>query len=424
MTERLRATVVVVGAGPAGIAAACRAAESGADVVLLDQNPAPGGQIWRPGVKKRPRAARRWLERLHRSGARLEQGVTVVDRLGEGNLLAERVGATVGRPVEISYERLVVATGARELFLPFPGWTLPGVMGLGAAQALVKSGGRVARHRIVVAGSGPLVLPVAATLAQAGADLAVVAEQADGRAVRRFALALWRLPGKWLQAARLRARFLGTAYRTGTWVEAARGDDSLSEVDLTDGERRWTLPCDLLAASYGLLPNLELASLLGCDIEADAVVVDERLRTTVRGVLAAGEALGIGGLDTALVEGEIVGLAAAERPIPGALSARRRGARRFAARLAEAFAPRPELGERPDAETVVCRCEDVRWGDIDPAWSMRQAKLYRRAGMGPCQARVCGPALRHLCGWEADRVRPPIEPVTAGLLASAADETE
>ncbi|MDX1643191.1 MAG: (2Fe-2S)-binding protein, partial [Thermoanaerobaculia bacterium] len=155
-----------------------------------------------------------------------------------------------------------------------------------------------------------------------------------------------------------------------------------------------------------------------------AVVVDEHLRTGVQGVLAAGEALGIGGLDAALVEGEIAGLVAAERPVPGALSARRRRARRFAARLAETFAPRPDLAERPDAETVVCRCEDVRWGEIDPTWSMRQAKLYRRTGMGPCQARVCGPALRHLCGWDADRVRPPIEPVATGVLASEAGEAE
>lgn len=420
MTEPLGAAVVVVGAGPAGIAAGCRAAEAGVEVLLLDENPAAGGQIWRAGVNGPPRSARRWLERLRRGGVRLEQGVAVVDSLGEGRLLAERAG----RAVEIRYDRLVVATGARELFLPFPGWTLPGVMGLGAAQALVKSGGRVARQQVVVAGSGPLVLPVAATLAKAGAELAVVAEQADGRAVRRFALGLWRRPRKWLQAARFRARFLATAYRKGTWVVAARGDGRLREVDLTDGGRIWTLPAELVAVSYGLVPNLDLPRLLGCEIEARAVVVGDRLETSLKGVFAAGEALGIGGLDTALVEGEMAGLAAAGRPIPGTLTARRHRARRFAERLTEAFAPRAELAEGLDAETVVCRCEDVRWGEIDPAWSMRQTKLYRRAGMGPCQARICGPILQHLCDWEADRPRPPIVPVAARVLASTTGETE
>lgn len=419
MREPLRASVVVVGAGPAGIAAACRAAEAGADTLVLDESPAAGGQIWRQGAAALPRSARRWLERLRLSGARGEQQVTVVDVLGNGRLLAERAG----RPVAIDYGRLILATGARELFLPFPGWTLPGVMGLGGAQALVKSGGEVAGQRVVIAGSGPLILPVAATLASHDAALQLVAEQADGAAVRRFALSLWRQPSKWLQAAHLRARFRGTRYRTGIWVVEARGDECVREAVLSDGESTRTLPCDLLAASYGLVPNLELATLLGCEIESGGVRVDDGgLEASVEGIHAAGEALGIGGVNAALVEGEIAGLAAAGRRVPQRLLARRRRTRRFAERLAEAFAPRPELARRVTDDTLVCRCEDVRWNEIDPSWSMRQAKLYRRAGMGPCQARVCGPILEHLCGWQPDRTRPPIQPVAAAVLASTATE--
>lgn len=415
MAEALGATIVVVGAGPGGIAAACRAAEAGADTLLLDENPAAGGQIWRQGSVSPPPAARRWLDRLRASGARHEPGVTVVDAPSENRLLAERGGGAI----VVEYERLILATGARELFLPFPGWTLPGVTGLGGAQALVKSGGQVEGLRVVVAGSGPLVLPVAATLRGHGAALALVAEQAETRFVRRFALALWRQPRKLLQAARLRARFRGTGYRAGTWVVEARGDEVVREVVVSDGRATRTLACDLLAASYGLVPNLELATLVGCRIEGGAVGVGERLETTVPGVLAVGELLGIAGVDAALVEGQMAGLVAAGEPIPGPLRERRRRARRFAARLEAAFAPRPELARRVDGSTIVCRCEDVRWNDLDPDWSARQAKLYRRAGMGPCQARICGPALRHLCGWEADTVRPPVEPVSASVLATS-----
>ena len=414
MIERLAADVVVVGAGPAGIAAACRAAEAGAETLLLDENPRAGGQIWRPGLAAAPRGARRWLARLGRSGVRIESDVTVFDLAGERTLSAERDG----QGIEISWTRLVVATGARELFLPFPGWTLPGVLGIGGAQAMVKSGASVAGKRIVIAGSGPLILPVAATLARQGARLEVVAEQAATANLRRFALSLWRSPSKLGQALVLRSRFYATRFRAGTWVAHAEGEERVRQVTLTDGRRSWNIRCDLLAASYGLVPNLELAHLLGCDINPEAVLTDPTQRSSIPGIFCAGEVCGIGGVDVALAEGEIAGLSAASRSVNAALSRRRDAGRRFAARLRQAFAPRAELLDRMDAETLICRCEDVAWESIDPTWSMRQAKLYRRVGMGPCQGRICGPALEHLCGWEPDKVRPPLKPVTARVLAA------
>ena len=422
MPERLEASVVVVGAGPAGIAAACRAAEAGAETLLLDENPSTGGQLWRAGTGKPPREAQIWLDRLRRSGARVEPGMSVWD--ARVRLLVAERGSDV---VEVAWRHLIVATGARELFLPFPGWTLPGVLGIGGLQAMVKSGAVVAGQRVIVAGSGPLILPLAATLSDKGARLITVAEQAPGSAVRSFAAGLWRTPSKWLQAAALRRHFLGTRYRTGVWIAAAAGggetnDGKVVEVTLTDGTRTWNSPCDLLAASYGLVPNLELARLLGCDLDGSdptgrVVHVDNEQRASVDGVLCAGEVCGIGGVDSAIAEGQIAGLVAAEQPIDPALLRQRRTARRFAADLQRAFAPRRELLDRMTDETLVCRCEDVPWGAIDPAWSMRQAKLYRRVGMGPCQGRVCGAALEHLCAWEPDTVRPPLKPVTASTLA-------
>ncbi len=416
MAETLKTEVTVVGAGPAGIAAACRAAESGARVLLLDENPRAGGQIWRGTRRGRGQAgARRWLARLSDSSARLLDTTAVVDTDGDGGLLVERRGEAL----VVEGERLIVASGARELFLPFPGWTLPNVLGVGGGQALLKSGVSFRGRKIVIAGSGPLLLPVAAALATSGAHLRLVAEQAPAHRVHGFALSCWRYPGKLIEATRYRAAFLATAYRTGVWAVAARGDDRVEEVVLTDGHRSWTEPCDYLLASYGLVPNLELPRLLGCAVDNDRVTVDDHQLTTVDDVYCAGEPTGIGGLELALVEGEIAGLAAAGRDREEtALAGRRRRLERFAAALAHAFAPRQELAERVEVDTTICRCEDVAWKQLHPAGSFRQATLATRVGMGPCQGRVCGPALALLRGWEADRVRPPLRVSTLGVLAS------
>lgn len=420
MTEALSAKVVVVGGGPAGIAAAVSAAEAGADTLLLDEAQAPGGQIWRAGVKGPPSVAMDWVDRLQRSGARVMARAAVFDRAGERALAVERDGEAIA----VGYEHLILATGARELFLPFPGWTLPEVMGIGGAQALVKAGASVAGRRVVIAGSGPLILPVAATLAKAGARLVMVAEQAPGAAVRKFALGLWRQPGKIAEAAGLRMSFAATRYRTGTWVTAAEGDERVERVTVTDGNRQREIACDLLATSYGLVPNLELPQFLGCRVEAFVVAVDVEQRSSVEGVFAAGEICGIGGVDLALVEGRIAGLAAAGVEVPADLQARRTGLRRFAGSLATAFRPHSELFDRLEDDTTVCRCEDVPWSEIDPAWSMRQSKLYLRTGMGACQGRICGPALGMLCGWKPDTVRPPLKPVSASTLAELGSAEE
>ncbi|MEJ7810012.1 MAG: FAD-dependent oxidoreductase [Gemmatimonadaceae bacterium] len=426
--EQLEADIAVVGAGPAGIAAAVSAAERGRRVVLLDSAAEPGGQIWRHrrGYPV-PSDAGRWLRRLERSGAQIIRGAAVVDAralmTGGFELFAERGGQEEGGALRVSAARVVIATGARELFLPFPGWTLPGVIGVGGAQALLKLGAPFAGKRVVVAGTGPLLLPVAAALARSGARLAVVAEQAERRAVTRFALGLWREPRTLLDAARYRAAFPGTRYVTGTWVVRAGGDDALREVTLTDGRTERTLPCDVLCTAFGLVPSTELARLLGCTTRDGAVISHDGGETSIPGVYCAGELAGVGGAELALAEGELSGLSAA-----GAchgsdarvrrLEARRAAGRTRAAALAHAFAPRAALRALPTPETIICRCEDVPLGALRPEWTARQAKLYTRAGMGPCQGRVCGAALEFLFGWPPDAVRPPIEPVLASTLCA------
>lgn len=413
--QRLEADVAVIGAGPAGVAAGCRAAEAGKRVVLLDESLRPGGQIWRHVSRGTlPHSARRWLDRLARSGAEVLCGASVVDARPGFELVAQGGGA----PLTVRAATLVIATGARERFLPFPGWTLPNVFGIGGAQALLKQGVGFAGKRVVIAGSGPLLLPVAALLARGGARVSLVAEQAPPGQVYGFAASLWRSPARALQAVAYRAAFLRVPYRTGTWATQASGEGRVEEVAITDGGRSWTLPCDALCTGFGLVPNVELARLLGCTLEHGRVAVDAWQRTTLPDVYCAGEPTGISGVEASLAEGEIAGLAAAGRwrEAEGQL-ARRDRARRFGARMEAAFAPREELRALPDDDTVVCRCEDVPFAQLCPRWTPRQAKLYTRAGMGPCQGRVCGPALEYLFGWQPDTVRAPVVNATVGVLA-------
>ncbi|MEO6528791.1 MAG: FAD/NAD(P)-binding oxidoreductase [Gemmatimonadaceae bacterium] len=417
--ELVSADVLVVGAGPAGIAAAATIAESGRRVVLVDQSPTVGGQIWRHRHGSTPpAAARRWIARLQRSGTEVRCETTVVDLYAsaESGLFSAVVERGTSAAV-IHAPCVVLATGARERFLPFRGWTLPGVIGVGGAQALLKSGMSFAGKRVVIAGSGPLLLPVAAALVEDGARVQLVAEQADGRAVARFALGLWRRPATLAQAARYRAGFLGAPYRVGQWVTAARGAERLEEVTITDGRRERVLPCDTLCSAYGLVPNIQLARLLGCRVANGAAVVDARQETSVARVYAVGEASGIGGVELALVEGQIGALCAIGRDGEARrLHSDRASLAAIAAAMEQTFAPREELRAIATPDTIVCRCEDVTMGAIRAEWTMRQAKLYTRAGMGPCQGRVCGTALEFLHGWHADTGRTPAEPALVSTI--------
>jgi len=416
------AEVVVVGGGPAGIAAAVCAAEArrGARVVLVDEGFAPGGQIWRTGPGLRPpRLARHWTERLAASGAWVQSQTSVVDvrRDGDGfRVLCE----TSGQALTVSCGRIVLATGARERFLPFPGWTLPNVMGIGGIQALLKAGTSFRGQRIIIAGSGPLMLPVAASLTSAGGRVLMVAEQTSAKRLALFTASLWRSPARLGQAALLRAKFFASSYETGTWVKSAIGDKAMRSVMITNGKRERILDCDVLCTGFGLVPNSELARLLGCAVDGRRVVVDDVQQTTAVGAYCAGEPTGIGGVERSLVEGEIAGRSAMGESVSMQVRSRRAALHRYAEGLTRAFELRDELRTLAGGDTVVCRCEDVRMRDIDPAWTSRQAKLYTRAGMGACQGRICGAALDCLMGWTPDSVRPPIEPARVATLLDEA----
>lgn len=415
VNQRLQSDIVVVGAGPAGIAAACMAAENGRKVVLVDNSPWPGGQIWRGGqAHPKPGPAAQWLERLRKSGARVVSNATVFAAPSANVLLAE----TPDGVRELNWRKLIVATGARERFLPFPGWTLPGVLGPGGLYGMVKSGWPVAGKRVVVAGGGPLLLAVADGLKQAGARVSLVAEQTDWGQVMRFGLELLRYPGKLLQGVGVTARLLGVPYRCGCWPVKAEGTARVERVTLTNGSRSWSEACDYLACGFQLVPNVELPCLLGGDMANGFVRVDEFQLTSVPDVFCAGEPTGIGGVDCALVEGQVAGLAAAEsQGRARTLFGQRAAWHHFRTSLNQAFALRPELRDLATPDTFVCRCEDVRLADLKGCESLRAARLHTRCGMGSCQGRTCGGAIQFLFGWEHDSVRPPLFPVRLASLA-------
>jgi len=405
--------VLVVGAGPAGMAAAYRAAQNGLRVIVVDDNPAAGGQIWR-GEEAHPssQAAQAWFEKIRSVDFQLINGARVFGQPRAGTLLAE----TSNDVFELNYTTLILATGARERFLPFPGWTLPNVMGAGGLQALVKTGLPIDGKRVVVAGSGPLLLAVAAYLRKRGAEVLLIAEQASSVQLVKFVVGL---VGKRSQAFELRRQLSGVPYRSGCWVLAAHGTDRVESVTLFRGGKRWNVVCDYLACGFHLVPNLELAELLGCAIDGDGVRVDEFQQTTVSQIYSAGETTGIGGLELSLVEGEIAGLAAAGKHDEGRkLFAEREKQRKFAQRLNRTFALREELRQLPAPDTIICRCEDVTFERLCAHSSWRAAKLQTRCGMGPCQGRICGSAVEFLFGWRAESVRPPVLPVRTGSLAA------
>jgi NADPH-dependent 2,4-dienoyl-CoA reductase/sulfur reductase-like enzyme len=390
--------VLVVGAGPAGMAAAWAASSPSRRVGVIDDNPGAGGQIWR-GERNSP-----WFTRFSTCGAELLNGQRVLARLGPQRLLTEAG--------EIEFGKLILCTGARERFLPFPGWTLPGVMGVGGLQAMAKGGMPIQGKRIVVAGTGPLLLAVAAYLGSHRARVVRVAEQAPFAKVRGFGKALLREPGKLARGLSL----LAAPIRFSSWPLRAEGNGKLESVTLHPGSRR--IACDYLACGFGLVPNTELAALLECRIDTGAVAIDRWQQTTQPGIYAAGEVTGIGGVDAALIEGRIAGYAAIEDRVKAEkLFKARDRALRFRRAMESAFALRREIGELADADTIVCRCEDVTFGRLQDQRSWRSAKLQTRCGMGPCQGRVCGPAVAHLLGWPAESVRPPLFPTAAANLA-------
>ncbi|MCX5203591.1 NAD(P)/FAD-dependent oxidoreductase [Streptomyces sp. NBC_00237] len=452
--------LAVVGAGPAGLAAAVAAGRLGLRVALLDSAARTGGQFYRhpaPGLRARRPEALHHAWQAYRDRAQRLDALVAAGRVH--HLAEHHVWAVTGEAGEWSVhavlgpdgaqERrtvraaaLLLATGAYERQLPFPGWTLPGVVGAGGAQAMLKAGLVLPGRRIVVAGSGPLLLAVAGSLAAAGADVPTVVEASGYAGYARRPGALVANPGKLAEGAVHAAALLRhrVPVRTRSAVTEVHGKERVEAVTVSRLDRDWRpvpgtatrIPCDALAVGHGLVPQLEPATGIGCATRltpdgTHALAVDDRQRTTVPGVWSAGETGGVGGAELALLEGELAALDIAGKGGKGREDrARRRDRlRRFADSMAVAHAPRPGWTGWLGDDTDVCRCEEVTAGQVREAVDglgardARTVKLLTRAGMGWCQGRMCGPAVACLAGDASDTAprRPFACPVTLGQLA-------
>ncbi len=450
---RLR-DLAIVGAGPAGLAAAVAAAAIGLDTVLVDEQPAPGGQIYRgaeaasfaqQGVLGPDYAAgARLIRSFRQSAAEYQPGTRVWRVTPDGALQCSPGGMLRAR-------RIILATGALERPVPFPGWTLPGVMTAGAAQILLKTGGLVPTGRVVLAGTGPLLLLLATQLLRAGVAIAAIAETTrPGARLRAAFAARPRLltDATLHKGAGLLAelRRQGVRQIHGVRTLEALGSDHFDAVRISRGTTHETIAADLLLVHFGVVPDLQAARSIGLPASWDEDQLAHRLALDSWGrsanpiVFVAGDGAGIAGSAAAALRGPLAAIAvaadlgyltAAQRdeladPVRAAL----RREMRARTLLDRWFRPARDLLEPGDA-VVVCRCESMSAGRVRAASRGLAAdadavKAITRCGMGSCGGRQCGAVLARLTA-EAHglptgsvmppRVRPPLRPIRLGALA-------
>jgi NADPH-dependent 2,4-dienoyl-CoA reductase/sulfur reductase-like enzyme len=452
-----RCDVAVIGAGPAGMAAAATCARGGLDTVLIDEQPSPGGQVYRSvtenvgdnPARRGPDYARGadLARELRESGARHLAGTTVwsLDRTLEMGLLTD------GAARMVSARRVIIATGAIERPFPFKGWTLPGVMTAGAGQILLKSAGLVPSGRIVIAGCGPLLWLLASQLLAAGARIKAILDTTPSGNWRQ---ALRGLPSFALSPYLAKGLELLAAARNGTRVISAVGElraEGSDRVERVVYRRRGgvetSLPVDSLLVHHGVVPNTQLAMAAGVEHRWDDVqcawlpVLGADGQTSVDGIAIAGDGGGIVGARASEAQGRLAGLAAiASLVSPGAATAamardpiQSELARHLRGRAFLDLLYRPALSHRmPSGDTIACRCEEVtaqavvesvRMGCMGP----NQLKAFLRCGMGPCQGRQCSLGITELIASVRGvppqevghyRVRFPVKPITVSAMAT------
>jgi NADPH-dependent 2,4-dienoyl-CoA reductase/sulfur reductase-like enzyme len=463
--------VAVVGAGPAGLSAAYTASRAGCNVTLVDSYARPGGQYY----KQMPAQFRaKSPGSLHQEFARAERLFSALQRDSKVTILT---GTTVwsaqvsisedavtlyldsgDKSSKLSARKVVLAPGAYDRALPFPGWDLPGVMTAGAMQTLVKSQRVLPGSRIVLSGSGPFLMPVAAALAQAGAWVLGVYEATHPSQWVRHTLQAW---GHWdkLREARVYLRILRkhrVPVKFGQAVVRAEGDRQVRRALVARLNADWSpiagseqrLEVDAVGVGYGFVPSTELASLLGCAQRYDALQAgffvrhDATMESSRKGIFVAGEITGIGGSAVARPQGAIAGLSAAYQL--GHLSAQQarqamaqhlevlHHQQAFARLLHRLYAVQPGWMEWLTPATTLCRCEEVSYAKVEEAVKqfgasdVKTVKSLTRCGMGLCQGRVCGPNVTSITATLSGRppeevgtlsARPIVKPITLGALA-------
>lgn len=461
--------VVIVGMGPAGISAAIELAQDGIDFAIVDENEDPGGQVYRSPPKEFSIRDRGFLGQRYHSGQRL---IKQFDQLkGDfkkfagalvwGSFDGSKLSLLHGDEIKIiEFEKLLLCEGAMERSIPFPGWTLPGIMTLGGLQKLLLNQRILPGKRFVLSGSSPLLFPVAASLLKAGGEIVALCDAITLK--ESFGL----LPEIFRQRALLREsascffsvyRHFVPIHRPYTVVGAA-GDSRVKEVTISKLDGRWNpvvgsdrkMEVDIVAVSHGFLPLSRLTRLCGCDQIFDPVQkywkpwTDERLQTSESNIYSAGDSVGVGGADLAEVNGRIAAVQIAAEI--GQISSEERENRltpmfqkkkrleRYASALSRLFAPRSGLYNIMDDDTIVCRCEQITakeiYDGIDNKNFTQINEMKRtRIAMGPCQGRICESIVAELMRHKGIRpeesgylsIRPPITPVSMSAFEAYAD---
>jgi len=462
--------LLILGAGPAGMAAAIEAVKAGARVTMADENVRPGGQIYRQlPAGFRVVDADALGHDYERGKELLEEFASVashVESLDEALVWGiapenELDFLRQGESRSVRYRHLIIAVGAYDRPVPFPGWTLPGVLTAGGAQRLIKTQRVLPGERILLAGTGPLQLAIANQIVEAGGTVEAIVEAGNIDAWMSLARGAW---GQWTLIADAWRYWSGIRkagiplWREHLLVEV-RGDGRVEEAVVARVDQEWrpvpgtarTLPVDTVCVGYGFVPSVELTRLARCEHRYDPLlggwlpVRGEDMETTVSNVFVAGDCGGVAGSFVAIEEGRIAGLAAARSlGCVSADEARRRmapsrdrltGFLRLRQALDEISRPRPGLYELAKDDTIICRCEEITLGDIKAALTedirdLNELKRMTRCGMGNCQGRLCGPALQEIVARAKDVApaeitplapRPPIRPVPITALAGHTD---
>jgi len=462
--RRERVDLAIVGAGPAGLSAALAAKAAGLDVLVIDENDQPGGQIFRQPPRPFRIEDRAKLGRDFERGRKLLDAVAAAEIKIENNTVVWNVGAghlaccSGDQSWEVESGATVIATGAYDRPVPLPGWTLPGVFTSGGVQTLLKSQRVLAGRRVLLTGTGPLNLVLANQLAEAGATVVAVLELANPRLTELMPMLLgpWSLLSDGIgYVTKLMRR--GIPLMRGWTLIEARGADQVTSAVIGKVDRDWRLikgterelAVDTICLGYGIVPSTELSRLIGCAHRYDARLGgwipehDPYRESSIPNVFVAGDGSGIGGSLVAMEEGNVAGLRAAmrlgkiseatfnERAAQSLQRLRHLG--RFRAVLDGLSTPRPGLFERMTDDTLICRCEEVSLGDCrqavkEGAISLMELKPRLRAGMGMCQSRICGPTLVEvlggLTGQAPDTIkpfsqRPPVKPIPLAALLDA-----
>lgn len=453
--------LIIIGAGPAGMAASAEAVKYGLSTIVLGEQQTPGGQVYRTIEQIGPdlmtllgpdyQAGKKMVRQFRETSVDYIPGATVWQVEPGSEITVNFVSQGDAR--QIRGLKILIATGAKERPVPVPGWTLPGVMAATAADVLLKSNGMIPSGDTLLAGSGPLLFLTAARLIEAGAAVIAVL---DTTPFKNYFTSLPYLPKALMAseylvkglALKRKIRRAGTPiYRSVKQLYVA-GSDSVKSVRFSTNSASREFTVDTLLLHNGVVPDTQITTLLECEhswYDAQRYwrpVVDKWGNTTLAGIGVAGDAAGINGAKAAAASGHIAALEAAaalsfiskeERDIRTApferIISRERAVRPFLDRL---FRPDPSLLVPQDDQTVVCRCEEVTAGEIRKVLDLgavgpNQLKSQIRSGMGPCQGRMCGLTVSEMIadhrGVDVSdvgyiRIRPPIKPITVEQLAN------